>query len=265
MPLDPVPNPSTPATPAAAQAAAPAPGSNLNPNPDPSKPPEHPSGTVTIPLEQLQAFTAIQTRLAKIEEENRVREAQAQQEQAAILAKKGEIENALDLLRKQSEKELAGARADKTMIEERAKRYAKDAEISRVLAGLPLVPGGAEQLTRLFQNEFQVEPQGDSFAVRTPQFQSVTDHVAILLGKAEYAHFLRAQNPTGGTGGVSPASQTAPTQAAQTAAPEAPKTLAEAVILHMKEMDKNRVSQDGRLNMGSSIGLHAMPRAARQA
>jgi len=215
--------------------------------------------TVTIPLEQLQAFTAIQTRLAKIEEENRQREQANQQEQAAILAKKGEIESALTLLRTQSEKDLAGARADKAMIEERAKRYAKDAEISRVLAGMPLVPGGAEQLARLFASEFQVEPSGDSFAVRTPQFQSVGDHIAAQLGRPEFAHFLRAQNPQGGTGGQNPAGQAAPTGPAQTqtAAPEQPKTLADAVILTMRELKANEKTLDGRLNMASSIGLRA--------
>jgi len=263
MPLDPTPNPSTPATPAAAQVAAPAPG-NANPNPDPK--PAEPSGNVTIPLEQLQAFTAIQTRLAKIEEENRVREAQAQQEQAAILAKKGEIENAFALLKTQSDRDLAGARADKAMLEERAKRYALDGELSRVLANHPLVPGGAEQLTKLFRSEFQVEPAGDSFAVRTPTFVSVNDHIAALLGKPEYAHFVRAQNPSGGTGGVNPASQTAPTQAAQQAAPEVPKTLADAVILHMREMQVGGgAGVDPTKNMAASMGLRTPSPRMRQA
>jgi len=256
MPLDPTP---TPAAPAAVQAAAAPAGGNTAAPEKPAEP-----QTVTIPLEQLQTFTSIQTRLAKMEEETRQREQAAQQEQAAILAKKGEVEQALSLLRQESDKQLAAERASRTMTEDRAKRYALDAEVSRVLAGLPLVPGAPEQLTRLFRSEFQVDPQGDSFAVRTPQFQSVSDFVAATLAKPEYAHFVRAQNPGGGTGGVSPASQASPTPAAQTAALEQPKTLSDAIILTMKEMQKtapalgqaDRGGDDGR-QPRSGFGLRA--------
>jgi len=256
MPLDPTPSP--------AQPAAPAPTGTTAPGGQTPPAPAEPPATVTIPLETLQSFTKIQERLARMEEETRARESQAQQEQAAILAKKGEVEAALDILRKQSERELAGARADRSMIEERAKRYALDGEVSRVLASHPLVPGAVDQLTRLLRSEFQVEPAGDSFAVRTPTFVSVNDHIAAILAKPEYAHFVRASNPGGGTGGVSPAGQTAPTQAAQQAAPEAPRTLSDAIILTMKEMGKSsglpgqadRGGEDGR-QMRGAFGLRA--------
>jgi len=249
----PPPATANPAPAAAATAPAQQPG---------SQPAVNQPQTVTIPLEQLQTFTSIQARLAQIEADNRQKEQQAQQEQAAILAKKGEVENALNLLRQQSEQQLANERASRAAVEERAKRYALDGEVSRVLASHPLVPGGAEQLTRLWRSEFTVEPQGDSFAVRTPTFQSVGDFVAAQLGRPEYAHFVRAQNPGGGTGGVSPASQTAPTQAANMTPtpPVQPKTLSEAVILTMNEMTKT--APDARTNMGTGFGLR---RPAKQA
>jgi hypothetical protein len=211
--------------------------------------------TVTIPLEQLQAFTAIQTRLAQIEADQRTREESAQREQAAILAKKGEVENALNLLRQQSDQAIANERAQRATIEERAKRYALDGEISRVLAGQPLVPGGAEQLTKLWRGEFTVEPQGDSFAVRTPTFQSVADYVADQLGRPEYAHFVRAQNPGGGTGAVNPAGQSAPTAPAAAAGPPQPKTLSDAVILAMQQQSAARGPNDGRVNPAAGFGL----------
>lgn len=148
------------------------------------------------------------------------------------------------------------------MTGDRAKRYAADAEISRVLASHPLVPGGAEQLTRLWRSEFAVEPQGDSFSVRTPTFQSVGDFAAAMLAKPEYAHFVRASNPSGGTGGASPASQSGPTSPAQTAPVEQPKTLSDAIILTMQELGKNSPSLTPNLNMGSPMGLR---RAAKQA
>lgn len=91
---------SAPATPAAAQVAA------TPPAPDPQTGPAQPS-TVTIPLETLQSFTAIQQRLAQLETDNKIREQQIQQEQAAILAKSGDIEKAFALSRQQAEKDLA--------------------------------------------------------------------------------------------------------------------------------------------------------------
>jgi hypothetical protein len=214
--------------------------------------------TVTIPLEQLQTFTSVQARLAQLEAEQRSRDEANRAEQVKLMAAKGDVENALRQVREDSQKQLDAERAAKASVEERAKRYALEGELSRVLASQPLVPNGAEQLTQLWRSQFVVEPQGESFTVRTPTFQSVGDFVAAQLGRPEYAHFVRAQNPGGGTGGVSPASQTAPTQPAQTAAPEAPKTLSEAVILTMKDMKST--APDGRTDMQTGFGLR---RAAR--
>ena len=65
-------------------------------------------------------------------------------------------------------------RARLTQVEERAERYALDGELSRALAACNLVPGGAEQLTQLWRNQFLVNA-GDSFAVRTPTFRRSED------------------------------------------------------------------------------------------
>ena len=116
--------------------------------------------TVTIPLEQLQTFTSIQARLAQVEAEQRTRDDAARVEQVKLLAQKGEIENALRIQREQAEQQLNAERAQRGAIEERAKRYALDGELSRVLASQPLVPGGAEQLTQLWRGQFTVEAQG---------------------------------------------------------------------------------------------------------
>ena len=124
--------------------------------------------TVTIPLEQLQTFTSIQARLAEMESAQRTQQEAAQQEQARILAQKGEVENALRMLREQSEQTLGAERQRLVQVEERAKRYALDGEISRALSSHNLVQGGAEQLSQLWRSQFLVDTQGDSFAVRTP-------------------------------------------------------------------------------------------------
>ena len=60
----------------------------------------------------------------------------------------------------------------------------------------PAAPSGSRGFWR---NQFVVEPAGDSFNVRTPAFQSVGDFVQAQLAKPEYAHFVRASNPGGGT------------------------------------------------------------------
>ena len=211
--------------------------------------------TVTIPLEQIQAFTSMQARLAQLESEQRSREQTAQQEQARILAQKGEVENALRMLRDQSEQQVQAERTRLVHLEERAKRYALDGELSRALSACNLVPGGAEQLTQLWRNQFTVESQGDSFAVRTPTFQSVGEFVSQQLARTEYSHFVRAQNPGGGTGGVQPSAQTPPSTPANSVQLPQPKNMGEAVILHMQSLQK--AQGDPRSNMSLSMGLKA--------
>jgi hypothetical protein len=242
--------PTTPLTQVAAAVAA---------TPPATPPPATPAQpqTVTIPLEQLQTFTSVQARLAQMEADQRSRDEASRAEQVKLMAAKGEIENALRIQREEAQKQLDGERASRAAVEERAKRYALDGEVSRVLASQPLVPGGAEQLTQLWRNQFVVEPQGDSFTVRTPTFQSVGDFVAAQLARPEYAHFIRASNPGGGTaGGPGGASLAAPTSPANPAAPTQPKNFGEAIILQMAELQKGQ-STDPRLNPAAPMGLNA--------
>ena len=240
--------PATSVNPAAAAAAAPPPAAPPLASPAPPQ-------TVTIPLEQLQTFTSVQARLAQLEAEQRSRDESARAEQVKLLAAKGEIENALRMQREEAQKALDMERSSRAAVEERAKRYALDGEVSRVLSSQPLVPGGAEQLTQLWRSQFVVEPQGDSFTVRTPTFQSVGDFVQSQLGKPEYAHFIRASNPGGGTAGATGAHQAAPTSPAAPAAPVHPKNFGEAIILQMQEAQKNQPS-DPRLNPSVAMGLN---------
>jgi hypothetical protein len=208
---------------------------------------------VTIPFEQLQAFTATQARNLALESELRQRDDAARAEQVKMLTAKGELEGAIKLQREQAELQLGNERTARVASEERAKRYALDGELSRVLASQPLVPGGAEQLTQLWRNQLNVETSGDTYVVRTPTFQSVPDFVAAQLAQPHYAHFIRSTNQ-GGTGGAPGAQQTTPTPAANAAAPAEPKTLSEAVILHMQSL-KGSKTGDPRLDLTSPMGL----------
>jgi hypothetical protein len=236
------------ATPAAAPAATTAPAAPPTTAAQPQ--------TVTIPLDQLNVFTSMQARLAKIEEDRQRDSAEAARREAEALAKKGELEASFQQLRQQSETAVQTERAKLMAIEERAKRYALDGELARGLASQPLVPGGAEQLTQLWRNQFMVEPEGDTFKVRTPTFQSVGDFIGAQLGRPEYAHFLRAQNPGGGTGGASPAGQSAPTAPAAIAPPPEPRNFSEAVILQMQAMEKAK--GDPRLDPKLGFGLRGI-------
>jgi hypothetical protein len=216
----------------------------------------HASGlpqTVTIPVEQLQAFTGVQARLAQLEAEQRNREAAAQQEQAKILAQKGEVENALRMLREQSEQQVQVERAKLSATEDRAKRYALEGELSRVLGSQNLVSGGADQLSRLWRQEFHVQAEGESFVVRTPTFQSVNEFVQSQLARPEYAHFVRSTNQ-GGTAGTTGGHHVPPTTPPNPSLPPQPKTMGEAVILHMQSIrDKDGV--DPRMNLSAAMGL----------
>jgi hypothetical protein len=209
--------------------------------------------TVTIPLDQLQAFTSIQARLAEMEAAQRSQQEATQQEQARILAQKGQAEEALRMVREQSESAISAERQRYSQIEERAKRYALDIEVSRALTTYNLVPGGSEQLAHLWRSQFVVEAQGESFSVRTPTYQSVGDFVSQQLARPEYAHFLRASTQGGtATGQTTQAAQTPP--AGPTATPQ-PRNMGEAVILHMQGVQK--AQGDARANMGLPMGLKA--------
>jgi hypothetical protein len=209
--------------------------------------------TITIPLDQLNAFTAMQTRLAKMEADQAQRDQAAKEAEVRLMAEKGKVEEALRLQREEADQRLNTERLTRTQLEERAKRYALDGELSRVLAGQPLVEGGADQLTELWRNKFTVEAQGDSFAVRTPGYQTVQEFVTGQLSDKRYSHFLRAQNPQGGTaGGMTSGSLAQPTNPANPA--EAPKfrNFGEAIVAQVQASRQQLVdpSLDPRLPFG---------------
>lgn len=214
MPDEPTPTSSTPATPATAAVAA-------------TTPPEKPA-TVTIPLDQLTAFTAMQVRLAHVEAEQAARDANARAEQVKVLAQKGDIEAAMRQQAEDANKALNTEKTQRAVSEERAKRYAVDAELAQALASQPLSDGSAEQLSDLWRGKLLAEPHGDSYAVRTPTFQSVKDFVAAQLAQPHYSKFLRSTNQggAGATGG----SLASPTPPANPKGEAEPKTMSDQIF-----------------------------------
>ena len=221
-----------------------------------------PPQTVTIPIDQLNAFVAMQARLAKVEEDRQRHEAAAREEQVKTLAAKGQVEEALRTQREEGQRALEAERGQRAQAEERAKRYALDGELARALGSHPLVSGGAEQLTQLLRDHFLVEPQGNSFHVRTQDFKSVGDYIGTILGRPEFAHFLRAQNPGGGSGSRGGA-LSAPTSPANPTAPVEPKNFSEAVIMQMAAAAKT--TADPRLTPTIGFGLRGLTLTAKTA
>lgn len=216
--------------------------------------------TVTIPLEQLQAFTNIQARLADHEERMRRDTTENQRREAELLTQQGNLQEGLRQLREQSDRQLLEERNRAAEVQRRAEHFALDSELSRSLANENLVPGGVEQLSRLFRGEFVVEPQGNAFAVRTPTYQSVPDFIKAQLGRPEYSHFLRAQNPGGGTANGQPpqAAQTPPSNPTPAPVAPQPKNMGEAVVLHMQSLQQAQGNPHMAMNL--PMGLKATSR-----
>jgi hypothetical protein len=198
-----------------------------------------PSQTVTIPLEQLQAFTSVQARLAQMEADQRARDEASRAELVKAMAAKGQIEEALRTVRDQAQKDLEAERKRLAQTEERAKRYALEGQLAQALASQPLVTGGTEQLTELWRSKFIVEPQGETFNVRTPDYQPVSAWIAYQLSRPEFAHFLRAKNPDGGTLGGPPGTQGSPTgPSSAVTTMDQPRNMGEAIALKMAGIAK---------------------------
>jgi hypothetical protein len=208
--------------------------------------------TITLTSEQWAAYTSTQNRVAELEAAERRREAEDRDAEVKALQAKGQVEAAFNLQREQAQFELEAERKRLKDIEERTKRYALDTELARALAGQPLVPGGADQLTQLWRHQFAVEAQGDRFAVRAPDFQPVGSWIVAQLGRPEYSHFLRAENSGIATitGATTQLAQTLHGQAA--AANTGPRNLGDAIAIQMKDIVK-QIATGAVLSGGSTL------------
>jgi hypothetical protein len=211
-----------------------------------------------FPAEHLAALTTLQAKVAEFEAAEQRRSAEAAEAAVNALKAKGEIKQAFELQREQARLEIESAQKKLKESEDRARRFALDGELARNLAAQPLVAGGAEQLTQLWRSHFTVEAQGDSLAVQAPGFQPVGAWIAAQLGRPEYAHFLRPQNPHGGTAGGPPGTQGVPTAPAQAAQAAGPANLSEAVLLTMAAIEKSKA--DPRLTPSLGFGLRGAVR-----
>jgi hypothetical protein len=238
-------------------ASVPAQTTTPSPTPTPTQtvvtPTPTPVASVTIPLEQHAEFTQLKARLAQLEAQEEQRKATAQDLEIQALKVKGHYDKAAELTTKNYEAQLATERQRLKDNVERTRRFALDGELARELASRNLVDGGAAQLTKLIRDEFVVEDVGDTFAVKSKDFKPVGEWIGAMLGRPENAHWLKPQNPAGGTGGGT-GTQTGPTSPVNPGA-EGPKNLTEAVMLQMAATARN--AKDPRLDRTQSMGLRA--------
>jgi hypothetical protein len=212
--------------------------------------------TVTIPISQFQALTAAQTALmqeqARRDQETRER---AQKEAEAALTEKG-LQEGIMALRKQKEDELAAVNTRLAAQETATRQYAKNGELSRALAEHQLVPGAIPQLMMLLGHQLDVHLENGTYNVRTATMQSAGDFVKEMLGKPEYAHFVKAQN-TGGTAGVTGAHFTGPTAAPQAMPEQAPPNMGIAAIMDVVSRQQELAQAHANIpaNLNPAIGF----------
>lgn len=221
------------------------------------------SQMIPVTPERFQALLEAENRAAKHDAELVAQRAAQQELEFKRLTEKGETEKAMNLFKQQVEENAANQRrANEKAIEDERRaakqavddaerryqaerdekartvaasaKYALDGEMGRALAACNLVPGGADQLAHLWRDQFSAVNDNGTYIVRTSTGQSPAEFAAAQLARPEYAHFVRAQNPDGGTGGVQPGQQSAPSGTGSQQQPEQPKNLGEYVIRRMQ-------------------------------
>lgn len=214
----------------------------------PTPPPATPvvSQTVAVPMEQLQLLLTLPAKLAEYETRETQRAREAQEALVAEQVKRGQVEQALQMVRDQHAKDIEAERTAKLTEQARARSYAKSAELGRALAGVPFVSqAAAEQFAGIIAGQFDAHPEGDGFTVRTATFEAPSQVIARLRTDPNYAHFFSPTH-TGGTGATG-GQFAAPTPPAGTGAPADPKNLGEAILMRWQE---NHAA-----NGGTPIGL----------
>ncbi|MEO6808393.1 MAG: hypothetical protein ABI353_04705, partial [Isosphaeraceae bacterium] len=83
------------------------------------------------------------------------------------------------------------------------KETLRERELAKALAGRPLVPGGAEQLIKLWRDDFDVIEEGGEFKVSGRDGRRVSEAVAERLSSPEYAHFCPPTSRGGTASGLS--------------------------------------------------------------
>lgn len=191
----------------------------------PETPPPAPSA---VPPDLVAELTSLKTELLAFKAERAAREEEARKQAQQDLLKKGQLEE----IARNHEAALKARDEAMNAIMTRARNAELKRSLTQALAGHDLVEGGAEQLLRLWADDFSVEDDGDGFKVRSKaDLREPAAVVAERLAGKGYSHFVRAAS----RGGVaSNGSRPAPTQGQGD--PQQPLTLAQKIAAQQKAL-----------------------------
>lgn len=248
--------------------------------------PETPATTTTatppvlaLTPEEYRQWQDDRTRLAQHDAELAKERAAAKEREFKTLTEKGEIEKAMQLYRHESDERLNAEKraaqerveaekrasqqlketSDRTIAdrdnmlratEARARKFALDGELGRAMASHNLMDGAAAKIVKDIKDEFVVEPNGETFTVRTSTGQNAADFLTSYLQANSY--FVKAQNPGGGTGGVQPSQQSPPSGPANPAGELTPQQKFSQAIVANPNM-----SEGERIRLAGELGLYA--------
>jgi hypothetical protein len=133
---------------------------------------------------------------------------------------------------------IRGQREEIRAAEERASKFAVQAELTNALAAQPLVPAARTQLAQLWAGELTADPTANGFNVRAKTtYEPVAKFVSDRLKQTEYAHYLAGQ-------------QSSPAPTASKATPHVelsgePKTLGHDIIQRFQARQGANSGQGG--------------------
>lgn len=169
------------------------------PTPEPPKPevPPTPPPAPPAPNPLVADLAALRAQVAEFEREKAERERIAREAEEETLRKKGEFEKLIKNTNERLEAEKQRAAA----AEDRAKAYALSTELALAFSNHDLVEGSAEDLTKLWREDFEAVPDGDRWSVRAKDGRTVKEVVAERLTSQRYSNHVKAQARSGSGGG----------------------------------------------------------------
>ena len=162
-----------------------------------------PATAPAVPAEVISELNAMKAELIAYRAEKAAREEEARKAAQQELAKKGQLEE----IARNHEAALKARDEAMQAVLNRARKAELRRAITSALSGHELVENAADDLLRLWGDDFEVEDDGDGFKVRSKSdLRSPADVVAERLASKRYAHFVKAANRGGANaGGTKPA------------------------------------------------------------
>lgn len=181
----------TPAEPVLNVTATPPPKAEATATPPPAPAPPAPNPLAAD-------LAALRAQVAEFENEKTERERLRIEAEEKKLVEKGEYEKLI----KQRDERLAAETKRAVDAEERSKSYALSSQLAIAFSGHDLYPGSAEDLSKLWRDDFEAVPDGDGFVVRAKDGRPVKDVIAERLATERYSNHVKATSRSSAGGGA---------------------------------------------------------------